>query len=115
MLLSESVLDFTVMSFVSNILCVCVCVCVCMCVCVCVSFRKARGLENLQKNNQMKNAVFWDVALCRSCVNRRFRGMYCLQLSQQSPAHACFSLGDFFTLKMKAIHSSETSVHTRST
>jgi hypothetical protein len=22
----------------------------------------------------MKNAVFWDVALCRSCVNRRFGG-----------------------------------------
>jgi hypothetical protein len=24
----------------------------------------------------MKNIVFWDVALCRSCVNRRFGGMY---------------------------------------
>jgi hypothetical protein len=24
----------------------------------------------------MKNAVFWDVALCKSCVNRRFEGMY---------------------------------------
>jgi hypothetical protein len=24
----------------------------------------------------MKNAVFWDVAPCRSCVNRRFGGMY---------------------------------------
>jgi hypothetical protein len=23
----------------------------------------------------MKNAIFWDVALCRSCVNWRFRGM----------------------------------------
>jgi hypothetical protein len=22
----------------------------------------------------MKNVVFWDVALCRSCVNRRFGG-----------------------------------------
>jgi hypothetical protein len=24
----------------------------------------------------MKNAVFWDVAQCRSCVNRRFGGDY---------------------------------------
>jgi hypothetical protein len=28
----------------------------------------------------MKNAVFWDVALCRSCVNRRFGGTYRLHL-----------------------------------
>jgi hypothetical protein len=26
----------------------------------------------------MKNAVFWDVAPCRSCVNRRFGGTHCL-------------------------------------
>jgi hypothetical protein len=28
----------------------------------------------------MKNAVFWDVALCTSCVNRRFGGTYRLNL-----------------------------------
>jgi hypothetical protein len=28
----------------------------------------------------MKNAVFWDVAPCRYCVNRHFRGTYCLHL-----------------------------------
>jgi hypothetical protein len=28
----------------------------------------------------MKNAVFWDVALCRYFVNRRFGGMYHLHL-----------------------------------
>jgi hypothetical protein len=28
----------------------------------------------------MKNIVFWDVALCRSCVNRRFGGTYRLHL-----------------------------------
>jgi hypothetical protein len=28
----------------------------------------------------MKKAVFWDVALCRNCVNRRFGGMYRLHL-----------------------------------
>jgi hypothetical protein len=25
---------------------------------------------------EMKNVVLWDVALCRSCVNRRFGGKY---------------------------------------
>jgi hypothetical protein len=75
----------------------------------------------------MKNAIFWDVAPCRSYVNRRFGGKYrlhlqgrkigergnsvrCLQLS----AHAGSSLADFSTLKMEAIRSSETSVHIRS-
>jgi hypothetical protein len=28
----------------------------------------------------MKNAVFWDVVPCRSCVNRRFGGTYRLHL-----------------------------------
>jgi hypothetical protein len=69
----------------------------------------------------MKNAVFWDVAPCRSCVNRRFGGTYHLLLqgrkirSLQPPAHAGSSLADFSTLKMEAIISSETSFHTRST
>jgi hypothetical protein len=42
-----------------------------------------------------KNADFWDVAPCRSCVNRRFGGTYRLHL--------------------QTISYSETSVHTRST
>jgi hypothetical protein len=63
----------------------------------------------------MKNVVLWDVAPCRSCVNRRFGGMYRLRLSLQPPAHAGSSLANFSTLKMEAICSSETSVHTRST
>jgi hypothetical protein len=47
----------------------------------------------------MKNAAFWDVAPCRSC-------------EMLLPAHAgCSSLADFSTLKMEALHSSETSVH----
>jgi hypothetical protein len=61
----------------------------------------------------MKNAVFWDVAPCRSSVTRRFGRTYRLHL--QPPAHAGSSLADFSTLKMEAIRSSETSVHTRST
>jgi hypothetical protein len=28
----------------------------------------------------MKNAIFWDVAPCGTCKNRRFRRMYCLHL-----------------------------------
>jgi hypothetical protein len=28
----------------------------------------------------MKKVVFWDVALCRSCINRRFGGTYRLHL-----------------------------------
>jgi hypothetical protein len=69
----------------------------------------------------MKNAVFWDVATCRFCVNRRFGGTYRLNLegrknrAKQSPAHAGFSRADFSTLKMEAIRSSETLIHTRST
>jgi hypothetical protein len=31
----------------------------------------------------MKNAVFWDVAPCRSCVNRRFGGTYRLHLQSR--------------------------------
>jgi hypothetical protein len=68
----------------------------------------------------MKNAVFWDVALCRSCVNRRFGGMYRLHLQgrkirEQVAAHTGSLLTDFSTLKMEVIRSSKTSVHTRST
>jgi hypothetical protein len=95
----------------------------------------------------MKNAVFWDVTPCRSCVSRRFRGTYHLHLqdrkirkrgtnvsrwlqteppvgrigvfdwwlSLQPPAHTGFSLEDYSTLKIEAIYSSETWVHTRST
>jgi hypothetical protein len=48
----------------------------------------------------MKNAVFWDVAPCSSCVNRSFAGSF---------------RADFSTLKMEAIGSSETSVHARIT
>jgi hypothetical protein len=76
----------------------------------------------------MKKAVFWDVAPCRNCVNRRFGGKYRLHLQgrKQEPARAgatdtsvapalAGSLADFFlssTLKMEAILSSETSVNT---
>jgi hypothetical protein len=73
----------------------------------------------------MKNVVFWDVAPCKSCVNRRFGGTYRLNLqgrkirerggSLQPPVHAGSSLADFSILKIEAIRSPETSVHTRST
>jgi hypothetical protein len=73
----------------------------------------------------MKNAVFWDVVPCISCVNRRFGGTYPLHLQDRKireqgtsvsrrlqPAHAGSLLSDFCILKMEAIRSSETSVHT---
>jgi hypothetical protein len=31
----------------------------------------------------MKNVVFWDVALCSCCVNRRFGGTYRLHLQDR--------------------------------
>jgi hypothetical protein len=54
----------------------------------------------------MKNAIFWDVMPCISCVNQRFVGTYGLHLQgrkirkrgTQPPAHAGFSLADFFYL-----------------
>jgi hypothetical protein len=58
----------------------------------------------------MKNVVFWDVALCRSCVNRRFGGTYL-----QPPAYIGSPLADFSTLKMEAIRSSETLADARPT
>jgi hypothetical protein len=83
------------------------------------------GLQNLHSHVRfevftavtMNNSVFWDVTPCKSCVKRRLGGAYHLhlQLNLQPPAQAGSSLADFFTLKMEEIHSSETSVYTRST
>jgi hypothetical protein len=40
-----------------------------------------------------KNAVFWNVAACRSCVNRRFRGTYRLHLQgRKNPRAGCSHL-----------------------
>jgi hypothetical protein len=67
------------------------------------------------------NAVFWDVAPCRSCVNRRFGGTYRLNLQGRkirergTSVSMWLQVADFSTLKMEEIRSSETSVHTRST
>jgi hypothetical protein len=81
----------------------------------------------------MKNAVFWDVASCRSQTlplpslltpmcplslpsGSYIAGSFRLVASLHPPAHAGSSLADFSTLKMEAIRSSETSVQsTRST
>jgi hypothetical protein len=61
----------------------------------------------------MKKAVFWDVAPCRYCLNRRIGGTSVSTCSRWFIARG-FS---FFcsALKMEAIHSSETSVNTIST
>jgi hypothetical protein len=75
----------------------------------------------------MKNSVFWDMAPCRSYVNRRFGGTYRLHLKDRKirvrrtsvsrwlQSAAGSSHADFSTLKMEAIRSSETLVHTRYT
>jgi hypothetical protein len=71
----------------------------------------------------LKNAVFWDVAPCRSCVNRSFGGTYHLHLEvrknprarNQRKQVAAATFAGFSTLKMEAIHSSEKSDHTKST
>jgi hypothetical protein len=72
----------------------------------------------------MKNAVFWVVGSCRSCVSRRFGVTYRLhvqgrKISERGPsvqsAATCspwFLASEFFTLKVEAIHSSGTSVYT---
>jgi hypothetical protein len=78
----------------------------------------------------MKSAVFWDVALCRSCVNRCFGGTYhfhpqdrknrergtSLSRWLQASKQATFSVLNFYfasiyILNMKAVNSSEISVN----
>jgi hypothetical protein len=73
----------------------------------------------------VKNAVFLDVAPCRYCVNRYFRGTYRLHLqglkirergtSVSRWLQPGSSLADFYTLKMESIRSSETfyTIYTR--
>jgi hypothetical protein len=67
----------------------------------------------------MKNAVFWDVAPCRSCVNQPFGGKYRLHFQgikiSERGTRVSRRFADFYTLKMEAIRSSESSVNTRST
>jgi hypothetical protein len=71
----------------------------------------------------MKDAVSWDVAPYSFRTNRRFGGSHDLNLqdrricervtevSKYFHAHAGSLLADSSTLKMEAIRSSETSVH----
>jgi hypothetical protein len=39
-----------------------------------VKFDTGECYDNLRTSLILKNAVFWDVVPCRSCVNRRFGG-----------------------------------------
>jgi hypothetical protein len=61
----------------------------------------------------MKNALFWDVAPCGSCKNRRFGGrrMHCLLVT----TNVVPSSPILFCLMKGAQRSSETSVFTRAT
>jgi hypothetical protein len=38
--------------------------------------------RNFKTKSLLKNAVFWDVAMCRYFVNRRFGGTYRLHLQR---------------------------------
>jgi hypothetical protein len=60
----------------------------------------------------MKNAVFWDVAPCRSCVNRRFGETYRLHIQGRKIRERGTSVSKWLR---SAIRFSETSVHARST
>jgi hypothetical protein len=66
----------------------------------------------------IQNSFFWVMAPCRSCMNRRFgeriASIFRVEKSaNEEPAWADGSLADFSTLKMEAIRSFETSIHTR--
>jgi hypothetical protein len=60
----------------------------------------------------MKNAVFWDVALCRSCANRRFGETYPIHLQGRG---ATFQKTIFFILCRisKSTQTKKTSVLSR--
>jgi hypothetical protein len=60
----------------------------------------------------MKNAVFWDVAACRSCMNRRFAGTYRLHLQGRKIRERGTSVSRWLQPRSP---SCKTSVHTRST
>jgi hypothetical protein len=45
-----------------------------------VLFFSFSSFNDMDNPVPMKNAVFWGSAPCRSCVNRRFGGRYCLRL-----------------------------------
>jgi hypothetical protein len=59
-----------------------------------------------------KNAVFWNVTACGSCMNRRFGGTY-QHASVASLANVVPSSPILVTLMMDSLRSSETSVLTR--
>jgi hypothetical protein len=67
----------------------------------------------------MKNGVFWDVTPCGSCENRRFVGSIAsiikVTIIDELGTLALTSSPIIFTLMMKAIHSSGTSVLTGAT
>jgi hypothetical protein len=66
----------------------------------------------------MKNAVFWDVAPCRSCVNRHFGGMSAASCSSWFLARGFFypeDRGDTFLRKVKYTCITDVSVNNNAT
>jgi hypothetical protein len=79
----------------------------------------SQGIE-FRYQVQQKNGVFWDVAPCGSCKNRRFGGTYrLLHQGRVRPLLVTASIVPsspiFVTLMKEALSSSETSLLTRAT
>jgi hypothetical protein len=52
----------------------------CLMLVIVVLYSTVRVCSSYEYEQKMKNAVLWDVAPCRSCVNRSFGGTYRLHL-----------------------------------
>jgi hypothetical protein len=76
------------------------------------SFKEDVGFEVFTAVT-MKNAVFWDMALCGFIINQRFEGtchLYLQSTTNKESEEKCSS-----TLKMEATRSSETLVYNKHT
>jgi hypothetical protein len=66
-----------------------------------------------------KNVVYWDMALCRSCVNRRFGGRHSSysplwkpQILHRDPSICCLLVQlKFWPRRSQAVYSSETTMY----
>jgi hypothetical protein len=81
-----------------------------------LTFRIDLNSRKLENYFDLKNAVLWDVAPCRSCkMNRRFGGTYRLHLQSRKIREPGASVSRWLQT-LQAIRSAETSVQfTRST
>jgi hypothetical protein len=81
---------------------------------ICLDSRCPTWDSNRESLEYMKNVAFWDIVPYRACANRCLGGKYRLQLQGRKISERGTSLSRWL-LKLEAILSSETSVHTSST